>query len=122
MVRLSGRLDALARRLPDGPIDGEDGINRAVFARYQQETDAARAAAPPLDYDAYTREFAAAYAERGETLLEEMGQYFTAMMAQEEAEYGPWMTVEGYGRIRERDYHRLKTHVTGGRHATASTP
>ena len=121
-MRLTRRLDTLARRLPPEPTSGEDAINRAVFARYQQETDAARAAAAPIDYDAYTREFEAAYAERGETLLEEMGQYFTAMMAQEEAEHGPWMTVEGYGRIRERDYHRLKTHVTGGRHATAPTP
>lgn len=121
-MRLTRRLDTLARRLPHEPTSGEDAINRAVFARYQQETDAARAAAAPIDYDAYTREFEAAYAEHGETLLEEMGQYFTAMMTQEEAEHGPWIAIPGHGRIRERDYHRLKTHVTGGRHATAPTP
>jgi len=121
-MRLTRRLDTLARRLPHEPTRGEDAINRAVFARYQQQTDAARAAAAPIDYDAYTRDFEAAYAERGETLLEEMGQYFTAMMAQEEAEHGPWIAIPGHGRIRERDYYRLKTHVTGGRHATAPTP
>ncbi len=121
-MRLTRRLDTLARRLPHEPTSGEDAINRAVFARYRQETDAARAAAAPIDYDAYTREFEAAYAERGETLLEEMGQYFTAMMAQEEAEHGPWIAIPGHGRIRERDYQRLRAHVTGGRHATAPTP
>jgi len=68
-MRLTRRLDTLARRLPPEPTSGEDAINRAVFARYQQETDAARAAAAPIDYDAYTREFEAAYAECGERLL-----------------------------------------------------
>ena len=68
-MRLTRRLDSLARRLPHEPTSGEDAINRAVFARYQQETDAARAAAAPIDYDAYTREFEAAYAAHGETLL-----------------------------------------------------
>ncbi len=121
-MQLTRRLDSLTRRLPHEPTGGEDAINRAVFARYRQETDAAHAAATPIDYDTYTREFEAAYAEYGETLLEEMGQYFTAMMAQEEAEQGPWMTIPGHGRIRERDYQRLRADVTGGRHAATPTP
>ncbi len=112
-MRLKRRLDSLTRRLPHEPTGGEDAINRAVFARYRHETDAAHAAATPLDYDAYTRAFEAAYAEHGETLLEEMGQYFTAMMAQEEAEHGPWMTIPGHGRIRERTYARLRARVSG---------
>lgn len=120
MVRLSGRLDALARRLPDGPIDGEDGINRAVFARYQQETKAARAAAPPLDYDAYAEEFERVCRETPD-LLEQMETFFAAAMRAEEAAYGAWMTVPGHGMIRERTYARLRAQVTGGRDATEPT-
>ncbi len=118
-MRLTRRLDTLARRLPHEPTSGEGAINRAVFALEKRELEAARAAAAPIDYDTYTRAFEAVYAEHGETLLEEMGRYFTARMAQEEAEHGPWMTVEGYGRIRERTYERLRARVTGGRDAAA---
>jgi len=59
MVRLTGRLDALARRLPADAPGSKDSINRAVFARHRRETDAVRAAALPLDYDGYTRAFEA---------------------------------------------------------------
>jgi len=51
-----------------------------------------------------------------------MGQYFTAMMAQEEAEHGPSITIPGHGWIRERVYQRLRAQVTGARNAAEPTP
>ncbi len=119
-MRLAGRLDALARRLPDEPMDGEDAINRAIFALERRELEAARAAAPPVDYDAYTREFDRLLRDEPD-FWEEYQAAFTALWEQEEHECGPWMTIPGHRRIRERAYARLRAQVTGGRDATEST-
>lgn len=121
-MRLTRRLDAIASRLPHDATGGEAAINRAVFGRYQRDTDAVLAAAPPIDFAAYTRAFEAAYAAHGPALLEEMGRYFAEAMAREETEYGPWVMVPGHGRIRQKDYLRLRTQVTGGRDAAHHTP
>ncbi len=120
-MRLNRRVKALAHRLPDDATGGEDGINRAVFARYRRETEAARAAAAAIDFDEYARQFEAALAEYGDDLLAEMERHFAETMAREETEYGPWMMVTGHGRIREKDYMRLRAHVTGGHDAAART-
>lgn len=118
-MRLTQRLDALARRLPRDTTDGEDAIIRAVFVAHAADMEATHV---EIDCDEYTQVFDAAYAEHGEALLAEMERYFAATMAQEEAEQGPWMTIEGHGRIRERTYARLRARVTGGRDAAAQTP
>ncbi len=120
-MRLTRRLDALACRLPADVTDGEDAINRAVFARHRREMDAVLAAAPAIDFDEYARQFEAALAEYGDDLLAEMERHFAETMAREETEYGPWMMVTGHGRIREKDYMRLRAHVTGGHDAAART-
>jgi len=119
-MRLTRRLDALARCLPDGPVDGEDGINRAVFARYRQETEATRAAAPPVDYDAYNEEFERVCWETPD-FLEQMETAFAEWMRAEDAAHGAWITIPGHGRIRERTYARLRAQVAGGWNATEPT-
>jgi len=121
-MRLNRRVEALAHRLPDNATGGEDAVNRIVFARHRRETEAALAATPAIDYDEYARRFEAALAEHGEDLLAEMERYFVEAMAQEAAEYGPWMMVTGHGRIREKDYMRLRAQVTGGRDAAHHAP
>lgn len=119
-MRLTRRLDSLARRLPDASASREDIISRAVFARYRQETDAARTATPHIDYDAYNDEFERVCRETPD-FLEQMEAFFAEAMRAEEAAYGPWMTILGHGRIRERTYARLRAQVAGGWNATEST-
>ncbi len=102
------------------PTGGKDAINRAVFARYRQEMDAAHAAVSPIDYDAYTEEFERLYRETPD-FLEQMEAAFAEWMRVEEADHGPWIAIPGHGQIRERTYTRLWAQVTGERNATAPT-
>lgn len=120
-MRLTRRLDTLARRLPPELTRGEDAINRAVFARYRQETDAAYAAAPPIDYDAFTREFDRLLRDEPD-FWEEYQAAFTVMWEQEEGALGPSITIPGHGWLRERVYQRLRAQVTGARNAAEPTP
>lgn len=124
-MRLSGRLDALARRVPDTPIGGEDAINRAVFRHYEREQEAARAAAPARDHAADARDFERAAQEcdaAGVDIVAEMEAAFARFMAAEAAEHGPWLTIAGVGRIREGDYRRLRARVAGERDAAHRAP